>query len=299
MSSAHLAQMFLLAALWGSSFVFLRLGIPEFGVGWLIELRALLAFLVLLPVTWLLAQKIEWRRNWPHFLLLGAISAALPFLLLAYAARTLPASVLAVLNSCAPIWAALFGWLFFGQKIQVKTVIGLLLGILGVAWLTLGELDHLPAGSYLAILAACLAPVCYAAASALAWRSQQSVGPLANTTGGMAAAAVLVLPFCSNLPAANPGGLAWASAFGLGVLCTGLAYVLYFRLTAQVGPTKALSVTFLIPLFGILWGALFLDEPVGANLLLGTGLIVLGTALSTGLPLPRGWFATGITRLSK
>ena len=283
MSARSLALLVLLAAAWGASFLFLRIGVPVFGVGWVIELRVAIAFVFLLAVGLALGKRIDWRAHWRHYTLIGLFNSAAPFLLFAYAARSLPASMLSVFNSTAPIWGALLGLIFLRQAVSRMAALGLALGVAGVAVLTLGDGAHLPPGSGLPILAAALAPLCYAIASALAKRKPSAGGAFENAAGSMAASMVLVLPFCLNPFPGSPGVGAWGAALALGIVCTGAAYLIYFRLITDVGPMKALSVTFLIPAFGTLWGVLFLDEVLTAGLLAGGGLIIAGTVLTTGV----------------
>jgi drug/metabolite transporter (DMT)-like permease len=266
--------------------LFLRIGVPAFGVGWLIELRVLIALVFLLAVGFFMGKRMGWRTHWRHYTLIGALNSAFPFLLFAYAARTLPASVLSVFNSTAPIWGALLGLAFLGQKVSRTAALGLALGVAGVVVLTLGEGDHLPAGSTLPLLAAALAPLCYAIASALAKRKPSAGGAFENAAGSMAASCLLVLPFCLAPFPATPSATAWGAALALGIVCTGAAYLIYFRLISDVGPMKALSVTFLIPAFGTLWGVLFLDETLTPALLAGGALIIVGTILTTGFLSP-------------
>lgn len=284
MNPGSVIRLIVLAALWGGSFLFLRLGVPSFGAGWIIELRVLIAFVFLLLVGRWLGRRIDWRTHWRHYTLMGLFNSAVPFLLFAYAAKTLPASMLSVFNSTAPIWGALLGLVFLQMPVSRSAAVGLVLGVIGVAVLTLGGGAALPAGGVWPIAAAALAPVCYAIASALARRAPAAAGgAFENAAGSMGASSLLVLPLCAVLPMnGTPDAVAWGSALALGVLCTGVAYLLYFRLITDVGPMKALSVTFLIPIFGTLWGVLFLGEALTGSLLVGGGLILAGTVLTTG-----------------
>ncbi len=284
MTAASFGLLVVLAAVWGASFLFLRLGVPSFGVGWIIELRVGIAFVFLLAVGRWLGRRIDWRAHGRHYATIGLFNSALPFLLFAYAAGSLPASVLSVFNSTAPIWGALLGAVFLRQPITPAAAAGLALGIGGVALMTMGEGAHMPAGSGLAVLAAVLAPVCYAIASALAQRAPPAAGgAFENAAGSMGTTALMVLPFCLVPFPGQPDATAWGSALALGILCTGAAYLMYFRLITDVGPMRALSVTFLIPAFGTLWGVLFLGETLSASFLAGGGLIVAGTILTTGV----------------
>lgn len=287
MPFASLLRLTVLAALWGASFLFLRLGVPDFGVGWIIELRVAIAFVFLALAGRVLNKRVPWRQHGAYYTLIGLFNSAAPFLLFAYAARTLPASMLSVFNATAPIWGGLLGVIVLRQPVGRDAAIGLLLGVLGVGSLAWNA-GSLTAGSGMAMAAAALAPLCYAIASALAKRAPAGAcGAFENATGSMAASSLLVLPLCllwplpaASVAAINP--LAWGAALALGIACTGIAYLLYFRLLTDEGPMKALSVTFLIPVFGTLWGVLFLGEALTRELLLGGGLILAGTVLTTG-----------------
>jgi drug/metabolite transporter (DMT)-like permease len=282
MNTANFLRLLLLAAIWGGSFLFMRIGAPVLGPAVLIEYRVLFAALFLAAVGLVLGKRLDLRANWKHYLMLGFFNSALPFLLFAYGARTLTASVLSVLNATAPMWGALIGALWARQPITLRSGAGLLLGTAGVALLVgFDDVSSLP-GAGLAITAALAAALCYSIASLYA-KSAKTVDPFANAHGTMWAATLFVLPALPFFPApgtATPG--VWAAVLALGVLCSGIAYLIYFRLIAEVGPTSALTVTFLNPVFGILWGALFLGEAIGWHTLAGAAVVLVGTALVTG-----------------
>ena len=282
MSTANFLRLVLLAAIWGSSFLFMRICAPVLGPAVLIELRVLFAALFLLGVGLLLKKSLDVRRHWKHYLILGLLNSALPFLLFAFAARTLSASVLSVLNATAPMFGAIITALWSRQAISARTALGLVLGTAGVALLV--GFDHVSArpGAGWAIAAALVAAFCYSVASAYS-RTAASVEPFANAHGSMWAAALLVLPVLPFLPApAAPTIGILGATLALGIMCSGIAYLLYFRLIQDVGATSALTVTFLNPLFGILWGALFLHEVVGWYTIAGAAIVISGTALVTG-----------------
>ncbi|MBE9609322.1 DMT family transporter [Chitinilyticum piscinae] len=285
MSTLNLLRLLLLAAIWGASFLFMRLAVPALGPAWLIFSRVALGALFLLAVTLVLRQPTVWRGHRRHFLLLGLLNTALPFLLFAYAARVLPASLLSILNASAPIWGAVITALLQRTLPAWRVQLGLLLGLCGVAVLASSGAMALPAGAGLAVVAGLIAPFCYALASSYA-KEPPSVPALANAHGSMWAATLLALPLLPVVPAAGPvttGAL--LAVLALGVLCSGVAYLLYFRLVDELGAAAALTVTYLIPVFGVLWGVLFLDERIGGNTLAGGALVLLGTALVTGLSL--------------
>lgn len=288
MSTVHLFQLMLLAAIWGASFLFMRIAVPVLGPAWLIEARVALAALLLWAVArWLREPPLGLRTHSRHYLVLGLLNTALPFLFFAYAARTLPASLMSILNATGPIWGALIAALWERTPLRPRVVLGLLLGVAGVGLLLGVEPAAVQAGAGPAIAATLAATCCYGIASNYA-RVADTPGPLANAHGSMWAAVLWVVPLLAFMPPPvpalpSPGVLATVAALGL--LCTGVAYLLYFRLVADIGAAPALTVGFLIPLFGVLWGWLFLGESVGWHTLAGAVVVVLGTALVTGFSL--------------
>ena len=289
MSTANLLRLILLAAIWGGSFLFMRIAAPVLGPAVLIEYRVVFASLFLLAVALLMKKPLDLRQNWKHYLVLGFFNSALPFLLYAYAARTLSASVMAVLNATAPIWGAVIGAVWHRQMVSARVMLGLVMGTGGVALLV--GFDHASSreGAGLAIAAALFAAFNYGIASTYA-KSAKTVEPFANAHGSMWAATLLTIPalFFFPQPGQATAGIMGA-ALALGVLCSGVAYLLYYRLIRDVGPTSALTVTFLSPLFGILLGTVFLDEVVGWYTILGSAIVIVGTALVTGFKPSFGW----------
>ena len=282
MNTANMLRLVLLAAIWGSSFLFMRIAAPVLGPAVLIEYRVGFAAVFLAIVGVILRKSLNVRAHWKHFLILGFFNSALPFLLFAYAASTLSASVLSVLNATAPMWGALIGALWSRQAISGRSALGLILGTAGVALLVGFDQVTSRPGAGIAIAAALVAAVSYSIASAYA-KTAKSVEPFANAHGSMWAATLLVIPVLPFFPApAEPTIGIMGAALALGILCSGIAYILYFKLIQDVGPTSALTVTFLNPLFGILWGALFLGEVVGWHTVLGAAIVITGTALVTG-----------------
>lgn len=289
MSTANLLRLILLASIWGGSFLFMRIAAPVLGPAVLIEYRLVFAAGFLAIVGFAMKKPLGWRQHWKHYFILGLFNSCIPFVLFAYAARTLPASVLSVLNATAPMWGALIGAVWQRQMVSGRVLAGLVLGTCGVALLV--GLDHTTAraGAGLAIAAALLASFNYGIASTYA-KTAQSVEPFANAHGSMWAAALLTLPLVPMMPApGTPTMGIMAAAFALGVLCSGIAYLIYYKLIRDVGATSALTVTFLSPLFGILWGVLFLGETVGWHTLGGSAIVIAGTALVTGFKPNFGW----------
>jgi len=282
MNTANLLRLISLAAIWGGSFLFMRISAPTLGPAVLIEFRVLFAALFLAAVGFVLKKKLQLREHWKHYFILGFFNSALPFLLFAYGAQVLSAGLESVLNATAPMWGALVGAVWKRQPISARTALGLVLGTMGVALLVGFDSVSARSGAGLAAAAALAAALCYGIASQYA-RSAKAVEPFANAHGTMWSSAIMVLPVLPFFPPAGAPtpGIA-AAVLALGVLCSGIAYLLYFRLIEEVGSASALTVTFLNPIFGILWGVLFLGETVGWYTLVGAPIVLVGTALVTG-----------------
>ena len=256
----------------------------------LIFSRLALAALFLLLVAAALKKAVALRAHGRHYLVLGLFNSALPFLLFAHAAQTVSASLLSILNATAPLWAAVIGAALTRTALAGKTLLGLALGSAGVALLVGIEAFALPDGGMLALLAALAAAAGYGIATNYAWTAR-SVEPFANACGSMVAATLLLVPLLPVAPwPSSISPTVAAAVLALGVLCSGIAYLLYFRLIADLGAAPALTVTYLIPVFGILWGALFLDEHVGWHTLAGTLAVLAGTACVTNFS-PRALLA--------
>ena len=260
----------------------MRLSVPVLGPAWLIELRVGLAALFLWMVARALRKPLEVANHWRHFLVLGLLNSALPFLLFALAARTISASLLSILNATAPIWGAVIGAIWTRRALGTRVLVGLALGVVGVAGLVGFDPATVRPGAALAIALGLGAAFSYGVATQYA-KSARKIDPFANAHGSMWAAAVLVapvLPFFAN--PVRPSAEIALAVIALGVLCSGVAYLLYFRLIADIGATSALTVTFLIPVFGVAWGHFFLGEAVGWHTLVGASLVITGTAIVTG-----------------
>ncbi len=288
MKRSDLAQLVLLAALWGASFLLMRVGAADFGPVALSFVRVAVAGLVLLPVLAWQGQVAALRRHWRPILLVGLVNSALPFVAFSVAALVLSAGLSAIFNATAPLWAAVIGHLWLKNRLVPKRWLGLAIGFAGVLGLAFGKASLQPGthGVSPAVgVAACLgATVLYGFAANYTQRRLTGVPPMAVATGSQLGAALWLAPAAWLFwPATLPAPLAWAGAAALAVLCTGVAYVLYFRLIASAGPTNAIAVTFLVPVFAMLWGAVFLGEVPTAAMLAGCVVILLGTALATGL----------------
>jgi len=282
--TVNLIRLISLAAIWGASFLFMRMDVPVFGAIYLIGWRTGLAAAFLVLVALWLRRGLNIGVHWRHYLIVGTLNSALPFLMFAFAAKSLPASLLAVLNSLAPSFGAVLAAVWLKTRITRTAAAGLLLGVAGVALLAWDQLGATGLSAWPALLAAIVAPLCYSIASTYTRLAGARVDAFANAHGSMWAAFIVILPLLllgSSTRAPTSGE--WVAVIALGVLCTGVAYLLYFRLIEEAGPVKALTVTFLVPVFGVLWGVLFLDETVGWPLFAGGACVLFGTALANGV----------------
>ena len=289
MKPHDLVELLLLGALWGASFLFMRMGALEFGPLALVFVRVAGAAALLLPLLALQGQMPALRQHWRPIALVGVVNSALPFLCFALAATVLSAGLMGVFNATAPIWTALIAWWWLGDRPAAVRTLGLALGLagaIGLAWSRASFKADVAGGVSPALgIAACVAAtMLYGVAANYSRRKLVGVPPMATAAGSqLSAALVLALPAFWAWPATPVSTAAWASAAALSLLCTGLAYVLYFRLIAHAGATNAMTVTFLIPAFAMGWGWLVLSESPELDMLVGAAVILLGTALTIGL----------------
>lgn len=282
------ARLLLLSALWGGSFIVIRIAAPVLGPILLVGLRVLVAGLALLAYAAATSARLELRRYWRQYLAIGALNSAIPFLLISTAELHLPASLAAILNATSPLFGALIAAGWIRDPLTPRKLAGILLGIAGVGvlagWSPLALSATVAASIALSLLGAAF----YGLASVYTKARVAAAPALGMATGSQLGAALLLAPLLPfSLPPAWPPVQVVLGVFALGLLCTALAYVLYFRLIADIGPVRALTVTLLIPLFGVVWAALLLGEPLSAGALCGCALILAGMALAHGLRAPR------------
>lgn len=281
MNSKDFGGLFLLAALWGASFIFMRIAAPEMGPFMVIELRVLIAGLALLLFSRLRNHSFDFKKRWKKYLLLGAVNSAIPFTLIATATLTLSASLASILNSTTPLFGAIVAAIWIKEELGMKKVVGLILGIGGVVvllgWSPTPFSPEMIIASSLSVLAA----VCYGIGGVYSKKYFEGVDSLSMATGQQLGAAIVLLPFAVfNIPKGSISALSIISVITLAVLCTSFAYIIYFKLMESVGPTKTLTVTFLVPVFGMIWGAIFLQEVITTNMIVGLG-IILGSIFIT------------------
>lgn len=278
----------MLAAIWGSSFLFMRIGTVEFGPLPTAAVRVAIAALFLLPIVWLRGLMPELRKNWKRIFFIGVLNSGIPFACFSFALLSITTGLSAILNATVPMFGALIAWAWLKDRPNRSRVLGLLIGFAGVAMLAWDKASFKPDASGVApgwaVLACLLACLCYGISASYTKRYLSGLPPLVTAAGSqMGATLGLALPALWLWPARMPSGSAWLALLAVGVLCTGVAYILFFRLIENAGPQRALTVTFLVPVFAVLYGLLFLGESVTPWMMICAGVIVCGTALSTGL----------------
>ena len=277
----------LLAVLWGSSFLFMREGAHEFGPFATSWVRVSLAALMLTPV-------LVWRKevpvlvvHWRAAMSAGLLNAGIPFACYAYALMHISTGLSSILNATTPLFGALIAWFWLGDKLNATRAVGLALGFTGVVLLASdvpGGISFKAGGSGLAVAACLVATLCYGISGSFTKRYLQNVPSLVTTTGSLWGASLgLGIPAWLTWPNQAPSMHAWAALGIAGLLCTALAYVLFFRLMTRTGPARAMTVTYLIPVFANLLGVIFLDEVVTHWMMGCAVVIVAGTALASGL----------------
>ena len=282
----------MLAALWGSSFLFMRMGAAEFGPLATAWARVCVATLFLFPFMLWQGHWTLFKSKWKIILCFGVFNSALPFALFAYAVMHISTGLSAILNAAVPLFAAVVAWLWLGDRLNRWRIAGLFIGFMGVTLLASNQTSfHTEAnpdaslwGQYTAIAACLVATLCYAISGCFTKKFMPNLPPLVSSTGSqLGASLALALPALWALPEDMPSSQAWLSVIMLGVACTGIAYILYFRLVNRAGPAKALTVTFLIPVFALIYAVAFLNETVTLSMVLLGMVVVFGTAMSSGI----------------
>ena len=279
-----ICELFLLASLWGASFLFMRIASPVLGPVWLMELRVLVAGLALLPFVMKLGLLGEIRRHAKPLFIIGCFNAALPYLLFAFATLFLPAGFTSILNANTPLFGSVVAFVWLKEKFTLSKTIGLLLGLGGVIVLVGWQSFVINLDSLLAVGAVLVATFMYAIVAPYTKKQLSGVPSLVIATGSLLFAPLFFLPAIPfTIPKTTPTLLSIMALLGLALFSTSLAYILYFRLISNIGSTKTLTVAYLIPLFAMVWGAIFLKEVITASMILGCGLILLGTAITNDL----------------
>lgn len=287
MSLKQLAALFTLGALWGASYIFIRVAVEPIGPIMLMFLRAALTAVILLAYARARRISLEIRAHWHKFLVLGFFGSALPFTLIAWAELTVTGSMAAILMSTTPLFTAFVAAVGLGEPLTPYKLIGALLGIVGVSITVGGSPLALNPAVVAATLALLLATLSYAIGGVFAKRCFAGVDNLSMSTGQLLSAAIILGPFSAfDLPLPEVTAVVALATLGLVVLCTAFAYQLYYYLVISAGPLHALTVTLLIPVFGLIWGALLLDERVSAGMIAGLLIVLFSIGLVTGMIAP-------------
>lgn len=288
MSAHDLRQLFLLAAIWGSSFLFMRLAVDDFGTWPVMLVRVGGAALAMLAVVGWQKKWFALQQYWLAIAIVGIINAAIPFTLYVYATQHLPTGTIAVINAMTPLFGALIARFWLGEHLTHSRLLGLVIGFIGIVCLVYDKLFFSDAHQSLAVLASLAATLSYGIAASFSTKYLKGADPIAVTAGSFSSATLCVIPFAIWFWPQQPISLnAWSSALTLALLCTAFAYIIFYRLVESIGGARSVTVTFLVPPFGIIWGVLLLNESFGLSELFSTSLVLLGTLLATGfLTLP-------------
>ena len=284
--------MLLLAAMWGSVFLLMHLSVLEFGPLPTAAVRVSIAAVFLLPLVWLNGLLPELKRHWRRTFFVGLLNSGIPFACIAFALLHISTGFAAILNATGPMFGALIAWLWLKDKPSTSRILGLFVGFVGVAmlvWRAAGPGAIFKAGASdsglgWAVLACLVACLCYSMAASYTKRYLTGIPPLVTAAGSqMGAMLGLAVPAAVLWPTRMPGSTAWLAVVVAGVVCSALAYIVFFRLIENAGPVRALSVTFLVPVVALFYGAVYLGEVITPWMLMCAAVIVCGTALSMGL----------------
>jgi drug/metabolite transporter (DMT)-like permease len=272
-------ELIAVGAIWGASFLFMRVSAKDFGPFALVEIRLALGAIILLPFLWRSRSQFS-GALWLRLAAIAAINSAIPFTLFAWGAERAPAGIGAITNAMAVPFTAMVAFLFFGEQVGARRAWGLALGFIGVIVLASGRTGG-GSSVWPAALAGATAALMYGFGGNLLKRYLAGIPASAVACATLVCASVLVAPMAVATWPSHPIPLtSWVSAALLGVLCTGLAYVLYFRLIHRIGAPRAATVTYIIPLFGVVWAWLLLDEALTPSMAVAGALILSGVALS-------------------
>ena len=277
MRHTDILKLLLLAAIWGGSFIFMRVISPVLGAIITTNSRLLIGGMVLLIYYFFAKVPIGWRDNWKQYLIIGLVNSALPFSLYAYALLHIPASYAVVLNTTTPLFAALFAWIWLGEGMTLKKVTGFIVAAAGVALVVNIGSPEVDGDFLLAVLACLGATACYALAGVYVKKFAGHIKPLGIAAGSQLLAALVLLPISVTQEISGMIDThVIINLLGLALLSSALAYVLFFQLIANIGPTRAMTVAYLMPVFGMLWASLFLNEAITLPMIAGTALVISG-----------------------
>ena len=287
MRAADLARLVALAAMWGASYLFMRYAVPYFGPIALIELRTVIAGLALAAFLLATGGSVEWRKHWRAYLFVGAIGLAVPFVLIAAALTIIDASTAAILNALAPLFASIVAAVWIRDPLTPAKMAGIALCLAGTAVLVGWTPAPMSARELFAASLSVVATAIYGFTIVFTKVHLKAASPLGTAAGTLLMAAIALMPLT---PFAHPPreltaipAMAWLAMLGLAIVSTTVAFIFYYRLIADVGPVKAITVTLLVPVFGMIWGVVFLGEPLTPGRIAGCAIILAGCSLILGL----------------
>ena len=277
MNSTELLMLLSLSAIWGSSFIFMRITVPDVGVFPTAASRVVIGAVVLWLYTLISRRKLGWKKNWRHYLVVGLFNLALPMFLFSYGAKFLPSAYLAILNATVPFWTTLIGAIVFKDVIPHRAKMGIGLGLLGVVWISRAgglEFDYATTVAFLGVSSAAAS---YAFTANYVKRFASHVPTVNLTTAGMMVASGFLLPFgLANPPTHFPAPMSVFSLLMLSIVCTAIAFLIFYDLVTRIGMNRAVLVTFLVPVFSAAWAVIFLHETPEPATLIGAALIFTG-----------------------
>jgi drug/metabolite transporter (DMT)-like permease len=279
-----LARLVALAAMWGASYLFMRYAVPYMGPALLVELRVVIAGAALFAFLQATGGSVGWRSHWRGYLVVGITGLVLPFVLIAQGLTRIDASTGAILNALSPLFASIFAAIWIRDPITPAKMAGIVLCLIGTAVLV-GWTPSPMSPAELGAAALCVAATMFYGYTTVFTKVKlKGATPFGISAGTLLMAALIMLPFTPfDRDLAAIPAMAWLAMLGLAVVSTTVAFIFYFRLIADVGPVKAITVTLLVPIFGMIWGAIFLGEAVTAGRLAGCAIILAGCSLILGL----------------
>jgi drug/metabolite transporter (DMT)-like permease len=288
MRPSDIVWLLLLSALWGAAFIFLRVAAPVVDPGWIAFLRTGLAALTVIVYTTFCRLPLQLRAHWRAYLYVGALNASLPWLLYSYVGKVLPASYMVILNSSTPMFVLLIAMITGSEQVGRWKVLGLVLGCVGVSLIAgLGPLQ-MNADVGIAVGMCLVSALCYALGGLAIRHYGKDIDSRVLTAGSMLIATLLLVPALGPAPDAVALEAKVIGAIAvLGMGCSGIGYLIYYRMVGRVGASRSLTVTYLMPLFGTFYGVVLLDEPFGLGIAVGGMTVLLATALVTGVLRPR------------
>lgn len=282
MKKRDFGLLFILGALWGASFLFIRIASPILGPFLLVDLRVIISFVALIIYALVIGKRPQLRRNWKKYLQLGAYNAAIPFTLISTAGIYLPASMASIINSTTPLFTALVAWIWIKEPMTKRKIVGFILGIIGVSILIGFRPVSIDDNVILPSILIILATISYGIGGVYGSKKLQEVTALDLAIGQQLGAGILLFPVAIfNLPTQMPSLEVIYSVLGLSLFSTALGYLIYFKLMKEIGPVNTSNVTFLVPVFSVIWGVFFLNEDITIGTIIGLLVILLSVAIAT------------------